>query len=147
MELKQLAFQVNDLLTQYIAIHDDIFAHSWRKVIPIPGIFKKIDYCHHEAVLSAMLFTLEGYTSDAADLQQSPRGPSELAQALVGYTTALHTTLEHLHGMCSKLCSKSRGKAGYDLGAYNRDFQEYERLRTVYSQWGEALNQAFRRAT
>ena len=42
-----LAVQVNEILSKYIFIHDDIFKLSIRKLIPIPGIFKKIDFKTH----------------------------------------------------------------------------------------------------
>lgn len=35
------------ILERYKTIHDQIFKFSWRKVIPISGLFKPIDYGLH----------------------------------------------------------------------------------------------------
>ena len=37
-------YQVYSILNRYIVIHDAIFKFSLRKAIPIPGVFKAIDY-------------------------------------------------------------------------------------------------------
>ena len=43
-----LAANVNDILSRYILIHDQIIKFSIRKLIPIPGLFKAIPFCTHE---------------------------------------------------------------------------------------------------
>ena len=50
-----LAANVNDILSRYILIHDQIIKFSIRKLIPIPGLFKAIPFCTHENDLDALL--------------------------------------------------------------------------------------------
>ena len=46
-KILELSWNTNDLLSQYVAIHDDVFKTSIRHIIPIPGIFKAIDFGEH----------------------------------------------------------------------------------------------------
>jgi hypothetical protein len=52
-------YQVNSILDRYIVIHDAIFKFSLRKAIPIPGVFKPIDYWQHLRVLDALVSELQ----------------------------------------------------------------------------------------
>lgn len=46
-QIIKLSWNVNDLLSQHVAIHDDIFKTSICHAIPIPGIFKAIYFGAH----------------------------------------------------------------------------------------------------
>ena len=45
---------VDNLLSKYLRIHNDIFKFSLRKSIPIRGIFKATDYANHFEELSSL---------------------------------------------------------------------------------------------
>lgn len=60
-QITSLAYQVNDILSRYVVIHDAIFKSSIRKILPIPGLFKAIDYGSH-------YHELDDLHSDLADI-------------------------------------------------------------------------------
>jgi len=39
-DLPEELIRANEILREYVVIHDAIFKFSWRKTVPIPGIFK-----------------------------------------------------------------------------------------------------------
>lgn len=53
-DLIRKSFDVRDILTQYTKIHNDIFKSSLRRIIPIPGVFKAIDFGKHYGSLSEL---------------------------------------------------------------------------------------------
>ena len=46
-DLPEELIRANAILREYVAIHDAIFKFSWRKTLPIPGIFKATDFGAH----------------------------------------------------------------------------------------------------
>ena len=46
-DLPEELIRANAILREYVAIHDAIFKFSWRKAIPIPGLFKATDFVAH----------------------------------------------------------------------------------------------------
>ncbi|OGP08206.1 MAG: hypothetical protein A3G39_06615 [Deltaproteobacteria bacterium RIFCSPLOWO2_12_FULL_43_16] len=52
-------YEVHGILERYIVIHDAIFKFSWRKAIPIPCLFKPINYGQHVANIDSFISTLD----------------------------------------------------------------------------------------
>ena len=46
-DLPDELIRTNAILGKYAAIHDAIFKFSWRRTLPIPGIFKATDFGAH----------------------------------------------------------------------------------------------------
>lgn len=141
---RETAIQVNLLLTAYIVIHDDIFATSIRKIIPIPGIFKKIDYCQHRVSLAQISSELQVCEAEAVNGCLDGGAGSRLASALAQYTRALNATVTHLQRMTDVLCRKAQGENGYSMDAYNSDCDRYNQLVQQYIKLGDSLNEIVR---
>ena len=58
-QLVEISLTVNNLLLQYIKIHNNIFKFSLRRIIPIPFIFKAIDFETHGRETENILSQLE----------------------------------------------------------------------------------------
>ena len=127
--------RVHAILEEYLAIHDAIFKFSWRKAIPIPGIFKPIDCGRHFRDLGLLGCELERVSRE---LQRDPDAPD----VVHSYAVALFQTIEFLREMCGRLYEKSQGNiAAYPMSDYNSDVQQYNQLVAKYRAVGMALNQ------
>lgn len=121
----------------YRAIHDDIFGFSFRKVIPIPFIFKPINYELHQTNLK---FIREALVNSLSQLPPSSPSATELLQSLREYTVELEITVECLEDICCNMQQKIDGKIDYSSAAYRSDLASYERRVSGYQQSGERLN-------
>jgi hypothetical protein len=123
--------EVNAILTEYVNINDDIFGFSWRKVIPIPGIFKALDYAGYHRQLGL----LDGQLSAILNSPVSDDLPSVFPL----YVDALLRTIRALHNLCERLLEKSKG-GDYPMGQYRAAVAAYESLVREYCDLGERLN-------
>jgi hypothetical protein len=143
-----MARQVNDLLSQYILVHDNIFKFSLRKLLPIPGLFKAINYCKHEITLSGLENQLQ-LSSQSTRQTMSRKGLSsaerEFFQALHEYSDALRDSVHRLREISTALCHKSRGAMDYSMAMYNRDTAAYNDSVMRYTALGERLNSLYHR--
>ena len=130
--------RVHTILEEYVTIHDAIFKFSWRKAIPIPGLFKAIDYGRHFNELSRLGAELEALSSA---LNAKPEVPEVFSR----YTEALLQTIQLLRQMCGQLHEKSQGEfETYSMSEYNSDVKRYEGLVSKYHALGTALNKYMR---
>ena len=143
-----LAANVNDILSRYILIHDQIIKFSIRKLIPIPGLFKAIPFCTHENDLDALLGELAAARDSISDHLIGLRGVAtaegEFTEYLTNYSAALNNTIYQLHGISSELCLKSRGEGDYPYRRYRADLDSYKESVERYRQIGDRLNVLYR---
>lgn len=139
-DLPEKLIRVNTLLDEYVAIHDAIFKFSWRRTVPIPGIFKATDFGAHFKDLNRL----------APKLATALSGLKEESGPLAGsyeYATALLEAIQALREMCKRLHEKSQGDMGkYPMAEYNTDLKIYESLMNRCQELGIALNQRLRDA-
>jgi hypothetical protein len=122
-ELIELALRVNELLHQYIQIHDSIFKFSIRQAIPMPGIFKAIDYGSH---YESLYFIKQELEEIIISMPNASNANLEFAQALGTYAQALLQSITILRETCGKLYEKSQGNlTSYTKQSYNSDFEIY----------------------
>lgn len=144
-----LAVNVNDILSRYIVIHNQIMKFSVRRILPIPGLFKAIPYCTHEHSLATLLGDLaavDGRISELlTGLPESAQAEGEFVGVLAQYATALTDTISQLHDISAELCSKSRGKGHYPYRRYRRDMDSYQESVEHYLRIGQQLNTLHRR--
>jgi hypothetical protein len=138
-ELPSEMYQVHAILERYVAIHDKIFRFSLRKAIPIPGLFRPIDYGQHFKELDSLVSALEQLaisTSNRAGV------PSMFQQ----YVTALLKTMQFLRDMSRRLYDKTQGDLqSYTMGKYKSDVTTYEGLVGEYRALGSTLNEYIRK--
>jgi hypothetical protein len=139
-DLPEKLIRVNGLLGEYVAIHDAIFKFSWRRTLPIPGIFKATDFGAHfkdlNRLASKLAATLSALEEESGPLEGSHQ-----------YATALLESIQALRNMCKRLHEKSQGDIGtYPMAEYNADLKTYEGLMNRCQELGIALNQRLRDA-
>jgi hypothetical protein len=141
-----LAYQVNDILSRYIAVHDAIFKFSIRKLLPIPGLFKAIDYGSHYHELCNLHSELTETLATIAELRASglasfSTGP--FLDVLAEYAFALSDAIGKLRDICDNLYRKSQGATDYSMSAYKRDVAAYDISVQRYIALGGRLNSLF----
>ena len=126
--------RANAILGKYVAIHDAIFKFSWRRTLPIPGLFKAIDFGAHCKDLGRLASKLAAISSAL----KAESGSLEAYQ----YTAALLEAVQALREICGRLYEKSQGELSkYPMAEYNANLKTYEGLMNKCQELGGALNQ------
>ena len=145
-QIVELSWNVNDLLSQYVAIHDDIFKTSIRHAIPIPGIFKAIDFGAHLRKIENIIPELENCDSKIKLVVENLSGQErEYLDLLSQYVGALIETVNRLKIVVSALYAKSQSfvNSNYDWKNYKSDLAKYEQSVQDYLVIGGRLNELF----
>jgi len=140
-DLPDELIRINSLLHEYVAIHDAIFKFSWRKAVPIPGLFKPVDFGAHFKDLSKLASKLAAISSG---LKEDPGALEGSHQ----YAVALLETIQALREICRRFYEKSQGHIGqYAMAEYNADLKIYEGLVNKCQEAGIALNRRIHNAS
>lgn len=132
-----LALKVNDLLSAYVAVHDDVFQPWWRS-IPIPFLFRPIHFGRAFVRLSLVKGDLEECRRELGGAQPEP-----FIVSLSAYVEALLDTVDQLLRLSARLAEKSHGSA-YEPPEYRRDLADYDRSVRLYLGKGAELNEVAR---
>lgn len=146
-QIVELSWNVNDLLSQYVAIHDDIFKTSIRHAIPIPGIFKAIDFGAHLKKIENITPELENCDNKIKSVENVSEQEREYLDLLSKYTNALIETASRLKVVVSALYDKSQSfvNSNYDWKNYKSDLAKYEQSVQDYMAIGGRLNELFKK--
>lgn len=137
-DLPNELIRVNAILHEYAEIHDAIFKFSWRKALPIPGLFKPTDFGSHVKHLSRLASKLGAISSALKEEAESLQGSHE-------YAAALLETVQALRDICGRFYEKSQGNPGtYPMAEYNADLKAYEGLVNRCQGLGVTLNRKIR---
>jgi hypothetical protein len=137
-DLPEELIRANAILRKYVAIHDAIFKFSWRRTVPIPGIFKATDFRAH-------FKDLDRLASKLAAISSALKAESGSLESSHQYTAALLEAVQALREICRRLHEKSQGDLGkYPMAEYNADLKTYECLMNRCQELGVALNQRLR---
>jgi len=143
-ELNEMALTVNHLLSEYIIIHDEIFKFSWRKIIPLPFIFKAIDFRSLHEKADKILNNLEQCNVDISKiLNEIQNSESRFAHFLSEYCLALTNTVSLLKEMLHQLDLKSENSGDYSLSKHNKLLKEYDEAVQKYYSMGNRLNELY----
>jgi hypothetical protein len=123
---------VMDLLKRYISIHNEVFNMRWWRNIPIPGIFKPLEFPRLRDELGLIVTQLACVLVSPVD----ERMPSVFGD----YVDALLRTVDALQDICSRLAVKMDG-VPYPWKEYHSDVQSYKALVNEYRELGTLLNQ------
>jgi hypothetical protein len=144
---QSIAIKANALLTDFIEVHDDLFAPSFfttlRRAVPVPGIFKAIDFEAHAQRLQRILGGVREVRAQAG-LQRN--GGADLIavvtffRAFDDFCGALESTVSHLAGICEQMSRDRSGRPSWR--EYNHAVKEYERLRSNQMDAGTRLQQS-----
>jgi hypothetical protein len=137
-DLPEELTRTNAILDEYVAIHDAIFKFSWRKTLPIPGLFKATDFGAHFKDLNRLASKLTAISTALKTESGSLEGSHQ-------YTAALLEAIQALREICRRFYEKSRGNlAMYPMAEYNANLKAYEGLMNKCQELGLALNQHIR---
>jgi len=96
-QLMEMSLNVNNLLLQYVAIHNDVFKTSIRRIIPLPFIFNTIDFEGHHGKAENILSQLEEANASIGKiLCEYDAVEREYLELLSQYVTALIETVKRL---------------------------------------------------
>ena len=137
-DLPEELIRTNAILGEYVAIHDAIFKFSWRKTLPIPGLFKTTDFGAHFRHLNRLASKLAAVS---AALKTEP----EALEGSHQYTEALLETIQALREICRRFHEQSQGgHRKYPMAEYNANRKTYESLINKCQALGVELNQHLR---
>ena len=137
-DLPEELTRVNAILGEYVAIHDAIFKLSWLKALPIPGLFKAIDFGAHFTDLSRL-------ASELAVISSALKAESGSLEGSHQYAAALLEAVHALREICERFYEKSQGDLSkYPMAEYNANLKTYEGLMNKCQELGVALNQHIR---
>jgi hypothetical protein len=137
-DLPDALIRANTILGEYAAIHDTIFKFSWRKTLPIPGLFKTTDYGSH-------FKDLDRLASKLAAISARLKAESGALEGSHQYTAALLETIQALREICRRFYEQSQGNfSKYPMAEYNANLKTYESLVNKCQELGVALNQRIR---
>lgn len=134
-DLPDELIRVNAILGEYVAIHDAIFKFSWRKALPIPGLFKATDFGAH-------VRDLDRLASKLADISAALKAESGALEGSHQYMAAVLEAIQALREICRRFYEKSQGDLSkYPMAEYNANLKDYEALVNKCQELGVALNQ------
>jgi hypothetical protein len=137
-DLPEELTRTNAILGEYAAIHDAIFKFSWRKTLPIPGLFKATDFGAH-------FRDLDRLASKLAAISAALKTESESLEGSYQYTAALLEAIQALREICRRFYEKSQGDLSkYPMAEYNANLKTYEGLMNKCQELGTALNRHIR---
>lgn len=135
------ARRVSEMVKTYMAVQDDLFRPSIRKLLRIPGIYKPVDYDKNEEILDGLLGDLAEVKS--AIRQDAPEAPPEetpFLGALRGYVSLMTGAVERLKVICGRLGERSRG-GDYKKDEYMKDMTELRALQKKHLEAGVKLHE------
>jgi hypothetical protein len=134
-DLPDELIRANAILGEYVTIHDAIFKFSWRRTLPIPGIFKATDFGAHYKDLNRLAAKLAPISSRL----EAESGSEESSHQ---YVAALLEAIQALREICKRFHEKSHGDLSkYPMAEYNANLKTYEGLMNKCQELGLALNQ------
>jgi hypothetical protein len=134
-DLPEELTRTNAILDEYVAIHDAIFKFSWRKALPIPGLFKATDFGAH-------VRDLDRLASKLADISAALKAESGALEGSHQYMAAVLEAIQALREICRRFYEKSQcNLSKYPMAEYNANLRDYEALVNKCQELGVALNQ------
>ena len=142
--MKDSADAVNSLVREYGQLEDYILEPNWRRIVPIPGIFEKINFGEVSAKIQKMRDELKTYR-ELHKMAESI-GLSELMRKYIdvflNYTTALDKALECFEKLTFDLYGKARGFR-FKWGEYSLKREEYASLVKAYDEMADGMYEAY----
>ena len=142
--VRALAYDVFDLLQDYIQVHNDMIARERLAYL------KPINFEGNALKLSQISQALQRKNSQALSLQRSPQALArhkEYLRNLVSYVEALSDTVNLLHDVTSKLSQMAHSEnRDYTMSQFLEDMDNYKTSAEHYRASGEILKKAWDKA-
>jgi hypothetical protein len=148
--LSSLSEAVDCELQAYVEVHDAIFTPSLSKVLPLPGIFRRIPFADHSETLRQIVARLRAIATETERFEAT-NPLAELAQPFLAtfgaYVSALFTAAACLLAISDRLASKADRVRPYRWREYRRDVKNYDRAVLEYVALGNSLNAILSQST
>ena len=142
-QIRKLAIEVDDLLRSYVAIHNECFPFSLRRIIP--ALFRAIDFNYYVSELATIGNHLSAAREEAIRILPQTKGlERQYLEVLSPYLDALCETVTLLSKIVLSLKLKNEDKL-YGWQSYSRDVQRYKLSTNKYAAIGMNLNENWRR--
>ncbi|TRZ53492.1 hypothetical protein D4R99_00725 [bacterium] len=140
-ELKREAWEVNDLLSEYVALHN----HLLKSAGTFSSLFRKIDFGKLSEETSSLL---EKFRNKGDELKVLAEGEvrdegRQFTECLLSYTNALTETVGLLYVMYQALKGKASGNK-LSFKEHLENNKKYQESIKEYVRQGEQLNNLFR---
>ena len=132
-------------LDEYVAVHDEFFRFSFRRVLPLPAMFAGIDF-------EACAAGLEAVSQELADVQEqlasfrTTNPPEHVVEPFLSrleqYLPALSRSTQLLRAMALRLAEKAQRTRAYSWSEYRRDLRQYRASVDHYVRMGADDNRA-----
>lgn len=143
-ELKLIAIRTDRLLRRYIEIHDAVYKFSWRKIVPLPFIYKPIDFSSLNSQLKEILLELQEDVQAISHLLEVTQGQeSHFGNVLLEYGEALIQAISFLEEITYLLTLKSNGSRDYSYTEHNEKCELYANAVSRYVSIGNELNDLY----
>ena len=123
---------------------------SLSRVLPLPGIFRRIPFIQHSATLRQLLTRLREIAAETERFEAT-NPPPELTQSFLpvfgAYVFALHTAVARLLGLSDRLAEKAERIRPYRWREYRHDVKNYDMAVAEYVALGNRLNAILSQST
>ena len=146
-EIIEIAVEVDDILSNYVVVHDKVYKFSIRKILPIPGIFQPIDFAchyHHLDSLRSELGLVGTKISTWIMTTTADSSEYEFLTQMQKYVLALSDTISQLAVICLNMSDMSQAEHIYSPAAYKKDTRAYKDSVVRYRHLGTCLNVLFK---
>ncbi|MDI9370943.1 MAG: hypothetical protein GX181_10080 [Synergistaceae bacterium] len=142
-DVESLARRVTSMLGRYMQVQENLFKLSFRKVLPIPGLYRPVDYGENQRILKELQAELLETKSDIR--RQTPRDrPVSLEDRFLGvlrrYISQMAEAVEKLADICRSLERRSDGGL-YGRREYKIDIADLRELQRKHLDTGVILNE------
>jgi hypothetical protein len=141
IELKNEALVVNDLLTQYVELHNNFLKSAGT----FSSLFKKVDFRKLAGDIYFLFekFRDEKFKLDDLQKQNGNEKEKQFAKCLFLYTKSLTETVHLLFIMAHTLQEKAEGNK-LSFQEHMENDKKYKNSIQVYTKLGEELNNLYR---
>ncbi len=139
--LNGICFEVGLLLDEYIKVHDYLLGTSVRRILPIPSIFKPIDFQKSKDKLLLIIQRLDFNKEQVESIPSETLTGSEreAKKILIEYVDKLSSAIMQLVDVCTLLLSQAAG-ISVSFKNYKEEMAKYDKLVHDYAEAGTKLN-------
>ncbi|WP_405114920.1 hypothetical protein MHH28_11345 [Paenibacillus sp. FSL K6-1217] len=141
--LISIAKNLNHSLTNYTNIHDEIFKKSIRKTMPIPFLFKAINFQELGFKLQDIHNDLSRFKTQVNDIRESGSEDKNKCTIFIEYVSKLMYAVQLLQGITRNLLLKSEGDNSYKLNDHTELVERYQKAVEEYYSLGDKMNSLF----
>jgi len=144
-EISDLSVAVSDTLKMYVDVHNAILDHPWWRSLPIPGLFKPIDFDCNSSKIACIEEMLSGLLKQANSIHsKTVYNDNKYLAELLLYVEALIESVSALAIVVQSSKEKIEGRLSYSFRDYKSDVDKYRAAELKHLAIGKELNNEWR---